>query len=49
MKEENNKLKEIAGRVHEVERLKQENQVMKQELLKLKAPNKTDGFKLEWS
>eukprot|EP00347_Sterkiella_histriomuscorum_P005480 403356455 len=44
LKEENSKLKQIAGQISDVERLKQENKLMKIELQKLKVPSMTDGF-----
>lgn len=44
MKEENAKLKQIAGNVGEVQRLKFENKIMKIELQKLKIPSQSDGF-----
>lgn len=46
LKEENAKLKGQAGKIGEVERLKQENKVMRIELQKLKIPSLShgDGF-----
>ena len=44
LKEENARLKEMANKVTEVERLKQENKLMRLELQKIKTPNQTDGF-----
>lgn len=44
LKEENNKLKQLAGQVGEVQRLRQENKQMKIELQKMKMPSLTDGF-----
>ncbi|CDW78383.1 kinesin motor domain containing protein [Stylonychia lemnae] len=44
LKEENSKLKQMAGQVGEVERLKHENKIMKIELQRLKVPSMTDGF-----
>lgn len=44
LKEENSRLKELAPKVQEVEKLKYENKVMRIELQKLRAPSLTDGF-----
>ncbi len=46
LKEENAKLKQMAGKVSEVERLKQENKIMRLELQKLRVPSLSygDGF-----
>jgi hypothetical protein len=43
LKEENAKLKQMAGHVGEVERLKQENKFMRIELQKMKIPSLSYG------
>jgi len=43
LKEENARLKQMAGKVNEVEKLKQENKIMRIELQKLKVPSLTYG------
>jgi hypothetical protein len=44
LKEENSRLKEIAGSVNSVEALKHENKIMRIELQQIKQPALTDGF-----
>jgi hypothetical protein len=44
LKEENAKLKFLAGNLQDYEHMKLENNIMRQELQKLKSPSQSDGF-----
>lgn len=45
LKEENSRLKDAAGKVSQVEKLKHENKVMRIELQEMRAQGMSEGFK----
>jgi len=45
LKEENSRLKDAAGKVSQVEKLKQENKIMRIELQEMRAQGMSEGFK----